>query len=96
MESEAVSEVGAQVIEEVLASRKHPEQAFKVCMGILSLAKRYGDERLNKACSQANHFGTCSYKRIESMLKPAWKKEEKHPELELIPNIPDHENIRGG
>jgi len=27
------------------------------------------------------------------MLKLAWKKEEKHPELELIPNIPDHENL---
>lgn len=64
-------------------------------MGILSLAKKHGDERLNKTCRQANHFGTCSYKRIEGMLKLSLE-EEKHPELELIPSIPDHENIRGG
>ena len=85
----------AQVIENVLKSRKHPEQAFKVCMGILSMAKKYGDKRLNKACRKANQFGTCSLKRIESMIKLGLE-EEKHPELELIPTIPDHENIRGG
>ena len=90
--AKSIGEEVAKVIENVLESRKHPEQAFKVCMGILSLAKKHGDERLNKACRQANHFGTCSYKRIENMLKLGLE-EEKHPEL--IPSIPDHENIRG-
>jgi hypothetical protein len=79
------------VIEKVLESRKHPEQAFKVCLGILSLSKRYGAERLRKACRKADGFGIYSLKRIESMLKAALE-EEKHPELELIPA---HENIRG-
>ena len=84
----------AQVIENVIKGRKHPEQAFKVCMGILSMAGKYGDARLNRACRQANQFGTCSFKRIESMIKLGLE-EEKHPELELISTIPDHENIRG-
>ncbi len=84
----------AQVIEKVLKSRKHSEQAFKVCMGILSMAKKYGDARLNKACRQANQFGTCSFKRIENMIKLGLE-EEKHPKLELILTIPEHENIRG-
>jgi hypothetical protein len=79
----------------VLKSRKHPEQAFKVCLGILSMAKKYGDARLKKACKQANKFGTCSFKRIESMIKLGLE-EEKHPKLELVAVIPDHENIRGG
>jgi len=57
------------VIENVIKGPKHPEQAFKVCMGILSMARKYGDKRLNKACRQANKFGTCSLKRIESMIK---------------------------
>jgi len=81
----------ALVIEKVLDSRKHPEQAYKVCLGILSLGKKYGAARLNKACKQANRFGTYSLKRIENMLKLALE-EEQHPELELIPV---HENIRG-
>ena len=84
-----------EVIEKVLKGRKHPEQAFRVCLGILSLAKKYGDKRLNKACKQANQFGTCSFKRIESTIKLGLE-EEKHPQLDLNSTIPDHENIRGG
>ncbi len=89
--AKAIGTEVALVIEKVLESRKHPEQAFKVCLGILNLSKKYGPERLKKACKQANSFGTYSFKRIESMLKLALE-EEQHPELELIPT---HENIRG-
>jgi hypothetical protein len=83
-----------EVIEKVLESRKHPEQAFRVCLGILTLAKKHGQERLNKACRQANHFGTCSLRRIEGMLKVGLE-QEKQPELELRPAVEEHENIRG-
>ena len=83
-----------QVIEKVLQSRKHPEQAFKVCLGILNLAKKYGAQRLNKACGKANRFGTYSYKRIESMLKLGVE-EEGQQGLEFVSSIPAHENIRG-
>jgi transposase len=89
--AKAVGEEVGVVIGKVLESRKHPEQAFKVCLGILNLSKKYGEERLQKACRKADHFGIYSLKRIESMLKAALE-EEKHPELELIPA---HENIRG-
>jgi len=89
--AEAIGAEVALVVEKVLESRKHPEQAFKVCLGILNLSKGYGAERLNKVCRQANHYRTYSLKRIESMLKLALE-QEKHPELELIPA---HENIRG-
>jgi transposase len=82
------------VIEAVLESRKHPEQAYKVCLGILNLGKKYGSERLLKACAQANEFGTCSLKRIETLLKRALE-EEQHPELDFVASIPEHENIRG-
>ena len=84
-----------EVIEKVLKGRKHPEQAFRVCLGILSLAKKYGDKRLNKACKRANQFGTRSFKWIESTIELGLE-EEKHPQLDLNSTIPDHENIRGG
>lgn len=82
------------MIEAVLESRKHPEQAYKVCLGILNLGKKYGAERLVKACTQANEFGTCSLKRIETLLKRI-PEEEQHPKLDLVASIPEHENIRG-
>jgi hypothetical protein len=89
--------IGAEVaivIEKVLSSRKHPEQAFKVCMGILNLATKHGNERLNSVCRRANRFGTSSFKRIENMLKLSLE-EEKHPQLALIGTIGEHENVRG-
>jgi transposase len=83
-----------EVIVRVLKGRKHPEQAFKVCMGILNLAKKYDRERLNRICRQAIRFQTCSLKRIESMLKLS-EEEEKQPQLEPLTVVGEHENIRG-
>jgi transposase len=85
----------ALVVGKVLESRKYPEQAFKVCMGILNLVKRYDSERLNKACRRAHSYGIYSYKRIENMLKQGLE-EETQSEFEWgKPQIPVHENIRG-
>ena len=92
--AKSIGEEVEQVIEKVLKSRKHPEQAFRVCLGILSLAKKYTPQRLNKACAKANRFGTYSYKRIESMLKLGVE-EEQQQEFGFVSSIPDHENIRG-
>ena len=92
--AKSIGEEVLQVIENVLKSRKHPEQAFRVCLGILSLAKKYGPHRFNKACGKANRFGTYSFKRIESMLKLGVE-EEQQQELECVSSIPAHENIRG-
>ena len=84
----------AHTIDKVLKGRKFPEQAYRVCLGILSLAKKYGNEQLNAACKKAASRGTCSYKRIESILKLA-AEEAKHPKLDLDFGIPEHKNIRG-
>ena len=81
-----------QVIDNVFAGRRHPEQAYRVCMGILNLGKKYGDDRLNRVCGRANRFGTCSYKRIESMVKLDL---EAKKQSQLFTVLPDHENIRG-
>jgi transposase len=92
---ESIGEDAAEMIRKVLGSRNHPEQAFKVCMGILHLAKGYGPGRLNKACRRALSFGTYSYKRIKNILDQGLE-EETQTELELAEQqIPTHENIRG-
>jgi len=82
----------AHTIRKVLATRKHPEQAFKACMGILSLAGKHGDERLNRICKRANEFGTTSVKRIQNMITLDLEQENQQ---QLLLPIPDHENIRG-
>jgi hypothetical protein len=91
----SIGEQVLQLIEEVLRSRKHPEQAFRVCLGILSLAKKYGAQRLNNACGKALHFGTYSYKRIESMLRLGMEDEQQQTREVVGTTIESHENIRG-
>jgi transposase len=84
-----------KVITAVLARRKHPEQAYKVCLGILNLGKKYGNERLLGACAKANEFGIYSLKWIEAQLKRTQEEEWLQPELDLAASIPAHKNIRG-
>jgi transposase len=80
-------------ISQVLAKKQHPEQAYKSCQGILSFAKRVGNERLTKACKRAHEIGYYNYKIIDDILKQNLDRYED----ETIPaHMPAHENIRGG
>jgi transposase len=79
------------VIEYILAHKKHPEQGYRVCLGILNLAKKYDKERLNKACQKAIYYQHYSLKGIENILK---NRLEDHQQ-ESFPLLPMHTNIRG-
>jgi transposase len=84
----------AQMIERVLNSRRHPQQGFRSCLGILRLAKDFGDARLEAACRRALTIGGNSYRSIESILK-------HNLDQKPLPDQPDndtsleHVNIRG-
>ena len=84
----------AQLVETILASRPHPQQGFRSCLGIMRLGKSYGAERLEAACRRALTIGACSYKSIESILKNGL---DRAP-LPASPPAPAplrHANIRG-
>jgi len=83
----------AEMIRFVLKSKKHPEQAFKTCMGILNLVKEHGSDRLNKACGRALGFGFHSYRRIKNILDRGLEEEKIEGSMELP--VSSHENIRG-
>ena len=57
------------LIEAILLSRRHPQQGFRSCVGILRLAKRYGDDRLEAAAGRANAIGARSYRSVASILE---------------------------
>lgn len=84
-----------EVIEQILLTRPHPEQGYKVCLGILNLAKEYGPERLDTACRRALYLDSLSYKLIKNMLHNGLENvsDEKKSDRQLT--IYDHENIRG-
>ena len=83
-----------KLIRTVLGSRRHPQQAYRSCLGILRLGKAYGDGRLEAACRRALVLGSCRYKSIESILKNRLDEQPLEEQQEL--SLPEsHDNIRG-
>ena len=60
-------------------------------MGILSLARKYDRQRLDKACKRAISFDLYTYKGIKNILE---KKLEEY-QLDRFEPMPLHPNIRG-
>lgn len=83
----------AEIVEIIMTVRKHPEQGYRSCMGILRLAKKYSPQRLEAACKRALSFNAYSYKSIRSILEKGLD-QELSPEAYAHPEI-NHENIRG-
>ena len=84
----------AKLIEIVLASRAVPQQGYRSCLGILRLAKSYGDQRLEAASQRALAIGAKSYKSVESILKHNLDAQPLHPPAASTIAI-EHANIRG-
>lgn len=83
----------ALAVQQVIASRPHPEQGFRSCLGIIRLAKAHGDTRVEAACLRALHFGAVSYRSIESILAKRLDQQPLESELPLV--LPVHDNVRG-
>lgn len=90
---EKIGDKVKEMIEGIFNMAKHPEQAFKTCMGILNLAKKYGNIRLNNACGRALSFGSYSFNTVRNILKKGIDKIPDEQEDERA--LPDHENVRG-
>jgi transposase len=83
----------AKLVDHIMKNRPHPEMGFRSVMGIMRLGKGVGDTRLEAACRRALHFGTCTYKSIQSILEHQLDHQPLEPELPL--HCPNHPNIRG-
>jgi len=86
----------AALLESIMGSKLHPLEGFKRCVGILRLADRYPRERLERACARALHFGTRTYRSVETILA---SKLDQQPlpgdDNNANAALPLHENIRG-
>jgi transposase len=82
------------LIEAALVSRRHPQQAYRTCLGILGLAKRYSEERLEAACARALPAGIRSYKGVNNVLE-ACLDQMPLEEPASPARLDSHANIRG-
>ena len=83
------------LVESIFADRPHPEQGYRSCLGILRLAKRYGEPRLEAACTRAVAVRARSYRHVESILKHGL---DRMPASDSSPRdaVPvSHLNLRG-
>ena len=84
-----------QWVKTLLEQKQHPEQAYRVCLGLLNMTRSYPSARINKACGIANRNHLYRLKHIKEILLsnqdqlPLDFGEEKH----ALPQ--SHENIRG-
>ena len=79
-----------------MAGKRHPEQGYRSCLGILRLGSQYPKERVEAAAHRAVTLNACTYQSVKSILR--------HNLDALIPetgsgNAPkpplDHPNLRG-
>lgn len=90
-------EIGPEVlvwVSDRLDEREHPEQAYRICLGLLNLSREYPPQRLNASCQIANQEGLTRLKHIKSILHS--NRDKLPQQLSLSTELPQHhENIRG-
>lgn len=83
------------LIERIMEGRKHPEQGFRSCLGIIRLSKQFTPERVENACKRALSVDACNYRSVKSILQSGLDKVaylEEHMDTKPV----EHTNIRGG
>ena len=81
------------LVEVILRSRRHPEQGFRSCVGILRLAKTFGADRLEAACGRALEIGAHSWSSVRSILGNGLDRAARQTPSTHV--NPDHGNVRG-
>ncbi len=80
-------------VEVVMRERRHPEQGFRTCLGVIRLAKSFGRDRLEAACARALEINARSYSSLHSILKNGLDRKPRTRATDE-PAI-THPNIRG-
>ena len=57
------------LVEAIMKAKPHPEQGFRSCLGIISLVRTYGSERVEAASRRGNDIGATTYGSIKSILQ---------------------------
>ena len=82
------------LVEAIMKAKPHPEQGFRSCLGIISLARTYGSERVEAASRRGNDIGATTYGSIKSILHNGLDKAYANSKAPDGPPI-RHANIRG-
>ena len=82
-----------ELVVKILEHKQHPEQAYKSCMGVLSLEKKVGTNRLANACKRALEHGIHNYRILQTILEKGLDRMDQQDHQ--TDQLPEHNNIRG-
>lgn len=87
------SKVGPETalyLETLMNRRQHPEQSFRLCLGIMKFTDKYSRSVMERACRQAMDYKRYTYKDFKILI-------ENLPSVDEAEEIaiPVHQNIRG-
>jgi len=83
-----------QMVEVLLSSRRHPQQAYRSCLGLLSLARKDSPSTLEHACRRALALGVCSYREVRVLMESTSSRKTPAEDARSHPPT-THDNIRG-
>src|SRR3954452_9017656 len=93
-EAQQIGPCTGQLVEAILAAKRHPEQGFRSCLGILRLAKTYRAERMEAAARRCRRARAYNFQSMDSILKNQLDR-LPIPGDPLVKPAVNHENIRG-
>jgi transposase len=93
---ERIGAATAGVVRWQMEHRTHPEQGYRSCLGLMRLAREYGDERLEAACARAQSIRAPHYRSVNSILACGLDRQG----TALLGGgdgspMPNHDNVRG-
>lgn len=81
------------LVARLIEQQRHPEHSYRSCLGLLSLARRYGKQRLEAASAIALELGTARYTHVKAILVNG--RDQSVAPVAPPWVSPPHEHVRG-
>jgi transposase len=83
------------VAKAIVARYQHPEAGYRPCLGLIRLAERFGQQRLDDACKRALEIQSPSYKTVKGILSHGLEKIGPQLREQQSDSPIEHSNLRG-
>ena len=80
-------------IEYLLARYRFPEQSYPTCQGVMGAVRKYGEERVERACRLLHQENmTFTLKAMRNILE---NNRDKYMDMRTVSTVPANPNVRG-
>jgi len=90
----SVGPATGELVKRLLMEKRHPEQGYRACLGLMRLARSVGRERMERACARALAIGAHRYRSVASILEKGLDRQPVASAQAELP-LPSHANVRG-